>query len=488
MFDYVVVGGGIGGVVSYAILKKIGKKVALLEKESYLGGCSGTFKRKEYLYNVGASTLVGLQDHMPLGKVFKFLNLPKPKVKKLEVPMVVFVGDKAIKRYSDREKAVLELENNFNYKNLRSVWQKVYSISDANWQNIYNVIPINYKNPKLLFKKLAENYRYLLKAFPYQFKTSYDFFKDNLGDFDEDFKDFLDNQILMTSQGYSRDVPISVGSMGLTYPNLDNYYVYGGMGKVFDYLADDYKNVFLKQKVIKIKKVKDFFQVITDKEVFEAKNVILNKTIWDYCDLLEDFKDVCIKNRKKYSKIWSSLTIYFNLEDKNNVVDEHHYQIIHKDINPYTGSNSFFVSISDKEDEVLTKDGEKSVIISTHCKISFWQDLSKQEYLEKKEKAKDFILNRLFEYVPKFKDCKIKNVMVGSPKTFQRYTGRYNGTVGGIPLIKDYIPFKYPFNFTPIKGVYLVGDSVFPGQGWPGVIIGVLNLLLQIEDIDEILH
>lgn len=156
MFDYVVVGGGIGGVVSYAILKKIGKKVALLEKESYLGGCSGTFKRKEYLYNVGASTLVGLQDHMPLGKVFKFLNLPKPKVKKLEVPMVVFVGDKAIKRYSDREKAVLELENNFNFKNLRSVWQKVYSISDANWQNIYNVIPINYKNPKLLFKKFSE--------------------------------------------------------------------------------------------------------------------------------------------------------------------------------------------------------------------------------------------------------------------------------------------------------------------------------------------
>jgi phytoene dehydrogenase-like protein len=82
MFDYVIVGGGIGGVVSYAILKKIGRNVALLEKEPYLGGCSATFKRKNHLYNAGASTLVGLEEHMPLGKVFKFLNLPKPKVKK----------------------------------------------------------------------------------------------------------------------------------------------------------------------------------------------------------------------------------------------------------------------------------------------------------------------------------------------------------------------------------------------------------------------
>lgn len=107
----------------------------------------------------------------------------------------------------------------------------------------------------------------------------------------------------------------------------------------------------------------------------------------------------------------------------------------------------------------------------------------------RKREGKGVYFEQAFEYVPKFKYLSIENVMVGTPKTFQRYTGRYNGTVGGIPLIKDYIPLRYPFNFTPIKGLYLVGDSVFPGQGWPGVIVGVLNLLLQIEeDIDEILY
>lgn len=488
MFDYIIIGGGIGGVVSYAILKKINKNVALIEKEPYLGGCSGTFKRKNHLFNTGASTLVGLEDNMPLGKVFKFLGLQKPRVKKLEVPMVVCVGDKVIRRYSEKEKAIAELEENFKYDNLKSTWDEVFLISDTNWQNIYKILPINYHNLPLLFEKFAKNYKYIIKTLPYQLQTSYDFFKRRLGNFNDDFKKFLDNQILMTSQGYSEEVSIFIGSMGLTYPNLDNYYVYGGMGKVFDYLALDHKNIFLKHKAVKIKKIKDYFKVITDKGIFEAKRVILNKTIWDYCDIVEELKEECEKNREKYNKIWSSLTIYFTLEDRHDLINEYHYQIIHGDVNPFTGSNSFFVSISDKDDEDLTKDGKKSVTISTHCRISLWKNLDKEKYIDNKEKAKDFILNRLIEYIPSFKTCKIENIAIGTPKTFERYTGRYMGTVGGIPLIREYVPFKYPFGFTPVKGLFLVGDSVFPGQGWPGVITGVLNLLLQLEDLDEILH
>jgi hypothetical protein len=38
--------------------------------------------------------------------------------------MVVYVGDKVIKRYSDREKTIGELEKNFNYKNLKSTLAK----------------------------------------------------------------------------------------------------------------------------------------------------------------------------------------------------------------------------------------------------------------------------------------------------------------------------------------------------------------------------
>lgn len=487
MFDYIIVGSGIGGTISYSILKKIGKNVALFEKEGYLGGCSGTFKKDVFSYNIGASTLVGLDESMPLGKVFNFLQLEKPKSKKLDIPMVVYVGDKIVYRYTDRKKSVEDIEDKFKIKDIKKVWNKVFEISDLNWSNIYNILPLNIKNIKLSIKQIIKNRNYILKTLPYNFISSYDFFKKNIGYINKDFKDFLDNQILMTSQGYSSDVSIIIGSMGLTYPNLDNYYIFGGMGKIFEYLIGNKENIFLRCKVLRIKKIKDYFRVYTQCGEYESKNVILNKTIWDYCNIVEN-SNLCDLNKKNYSKIWSAITLYFYIEDKNNILKHHHYQIIHSDINPYTGSNSFFISLSDREDEDLTVDGWKSVTISTHCKIEKWFNLKKEEYKEQKEKVKDFILSKIYSYIPEFRFLNKSNIMVGTPKTFERFTERYNGTVGGIPLIMDYIPFKYPYNFTDIKGLYLVGDSVFPGQGWPGVVIGVLNLLYQIEGLDGILH
>ncbi len=483
MYDYVIVGSGIGGSLSYAILKKIGRKVALLEKENYLGGCSGTFKRKDFFYNVGATTLVGLDDSMPLGKIIKFLGVEKPPVKKLELPIVVYLDGKVIKRYSDKQKSLEEIAKNFPYKNIESVWKNIYHIAENNWKNVYKLLPINFKNPSLMLKKIATNRRYLLYNLPYQFKSTYKYFKEQIPSIDKTFKDFIDHQILITSQGYSQDVPISVGSMGLTYNNLDNYYVYGGMGKIFDSLIKEKNDVFLRHKVLYVKKMNGYFEIKTNKNVFYAKKVILNKTIWDYAELLEpEYKQKMHRYRKKYPKRWYALTIYFSIEDKNNLIQEHHYQIIHEKTNPYTGSNSFFISLSDYE-----LGEKKSVTISTHCKNEFWENLEKNEYYEQKEKVQEFMFDIMKQYIPAFKECKIENVMVGTPITFERYTQRYSGTVGGIPLIKDYIPFRYPSNFTEIEGLYLVGDSVFPGQGWPGVSMGVLNLLLQLENILEIL-
>ena len=42
-------------------------------------------------------------------------------------------------------------------------------------------------------------------------------------------------------------------------------------------------------------------------------------------------------------------------------------------------SNSFFISVSDINDEKLSKDGY-SITISTHSKAIFWEGLTKDEY------------------------------------------------------------------------------------------------------------
>ncbi|MEZ0323596.1 MAG: NAD(P)-binding protein [Hydrogenothermaceae bacterium] len=487
MLDYVVVGGGIGGVVTFSLLKKLGKNVLLFEKLNYLGGCAGTFQRDSNFYNVGATTLVGLEGNFPLAVLMRILDKKDIPVKKSDPSIKVYIKDKVINRYRDRDRAFDEVNKNFyNHKN-KKLWQEIYKTADRNWNSIYKLLP--YKG--LTLKSLPiymKNLSYLISSLKYTVLPAKDVIHNIAGDLSEDYIRFLNSQILMTTQGYYDEVSFSVATMGLTYPNLDNYYVIGGMGRIFDILTEGLDGIHLKEKVIKIKKVKDIFEITTNKGVYYSKRVILNSTIWNFCDILDGFSNLCYYLRKRYLKMWGSLTLYFTVKDPYNLLNHHHYQILH-DENPYTGSYSFFVSVSDREDMLISQKGYKSITISTHCKIDLWENISGYLYEEKKEKAKDFILDILYKHIPVFKILEKSDVFVGTPKTFERYTGRYRGSVGGVPLIREYFPFFYPKGFAPIENLYIVGDTVFPGQGWPGVVLGVFNLLMSIEeDFNELLH
>lgn len=482
MFDYAVVGGGIGGVTSAAILSRLGKKVILFEKLDYLGGCAGTFERDGFIYNAGATTLVGLTEGYPVRVLMDILKIKDLPVKQIDPSIVVYVGDKVIYRYRDRKDAVEQIQANFYHKNNYALWQKIFHVADTNWKNIYNLLPFK---PQLSYfaKTGLKNLPYILTNLAYNFLPAKEVIKLYLGSVEEDYRYFLNSQILMTAQGYWDEVSFVAASMGLTYTNLDNYYVVGGMSELLNIISKHITSLQKRTVVKKIKKLSDRFEIHTNNGVFEAKRIILNKSIWNFCDIVEDdkLKNTCQKNIRIYKKMWSSATIYFHLKDPENLLDKHHYQIIHKDKNPYTESYSFFVSLSDISDNKMTVGGYKSVTISTHCKIDLWEKLTKTEYVEKKEKLKQFIMDKLYIYLPQLKTMDKTDMIVATPKTFERYTSRYRGTVGGLPMVLDYVPFRYPSNFTGIDGLYLVGDTVFPGQGWPGVVVGVFNLLLMLE-------
>ena len=64
----------------------------------------------------------------------------------------------------------------------------------------------------------------------------------------------------------------------------------------------------------------------------------------------------------------------------------------------------------------------------------------------------------------------IKIEFCATSKTFKRYINRFN--CGATPLNLKNI-FKIPSSTTPFKNLYNIGDSVFAGQGWPGVALGV---------------
>ena len=59
-FDVIIIGGGLGGLTAGAKLAKEGKKVCLIEQHSIPGGCATTFKRKDFIMEVGLHEMDGL--------------------------------------------------------------------------------------------------------------------------------------------------------------------------------------------------------------------------------------------------------------------------------------------------------------------------------------------------------------------------------------------------------------------------------------------
>lgn len=473
MFDYAIVGAGIGGVLSSALLSHMGKKVALFEAQSYLGGCAGTFSRGGYSYNAGATTFVGAG---PILNVAKALNLDLP-VKPLELSMTIYSGNTQIPRWKDPEMSILEIKRAFGAKRQDAFWQRTLSLSSSLWELLPHALPFHpvISPLRMLFKSPKKT----LSSFLCNFISAKSVAKFYLGNISEDFENFLDHHCLITAQGKLSEVPFSVASMGLCYPNLQNYSVIGGMSAILETFAKKVENVFRKTVVKSVEPLKDGFKLKTTAGEFFAKRVILNTTVFDAGKICKELTAYSERAKERYPHLWGAFAIYMTIE--NSIDLEGHHLILLKEPIPNTLSRSLFVSISHPEDPILSKNSTRSITISTHTFLSIWENLSKEEYIEKKQKTTEHCLNLIYEHLPSLKHVRKIATFSATPKTFQKYTLRHRGSVGGIPLYKKHFPLGYPSPITPIKGLYIIGDTTFPGQGWPGVAIGVMNLLLKIE-------
>lgn len=458
--DLTVIGSGIGGSL-ISILNK-DKNLVLFEKDKNLGGTASTFKRFGNYFNSGATTFVGYEDNHIIKEIFDSADFI-PDLKKSSYAYRTIINGKSIDRITDFEEFIESLNSVFYHKNNRYFWQTLKDIDERFWKlkDIYfakyslNSYIKSLKTIDILFKE----YKFLL------FKSAKSFIKEVLGNISKEYQDFIDAQLQITLQSTSKDIPLLSFAIALSYPFHKIFYANGGMGKLFDDMLKDI-NVKKNEQIMQIKKENNFYRLISSKDEYLTSELVLNIPVFECKNL---FLDKDLQNYYKKFEFYdqSAFVIYLKIDSKKEFLN--HYQIILKNTIPNAVSKSFFVSFSHKDDEKLSKDGY-SVTISCHTKALFWNELSKEEYEKNKEFTKNFILDELLKNIPDIKKEDIKIEFCATSKTFKRYINRFN--CGATPLNLKNI-FKIPSSLTPFKNLYNIGDSVFAGQGWPGVALGV---------------
>ena len=74
-YDILVIGSGLGGLVSALILAKEGLKVCVLEKNNQYGGNLQTFSRDKLIFDTGVHYLGGLSKGQNLNQFFSYLEI-----------------------------------------------------------------------------------------------------------------------------------------------------------------------------------------------------------------------------------------------------------------------------------------------------------------------------------------------------------------------------------------------------------------------------
>lgn len=461
MLDNIVVGSGIGGSLIASLQNK--KETLLFEQDKNLGGCASTFKRYGKYFNTGATTFVGYEENHIVKKLFKSSHTI-PDIQKSEIAIRVIQNDKQVDRIKDFESFLEQLNTHYPHKNNRQFWEKLKSIDEKFWQLQHLYFG------KYSFNRYIKTSRFiveLIKVFGLDILQSADgFINKNLPDIDNEYKKFIDAGLLITIQATSKNISLLSLALGLCYPFHDVFYVNGGMGELIKEITKEL-NIHTKEKIEKIIPKNNYYEVISNKATYTSKNVILNSSIYNTSDLFDDKKIQNYYNSFPFSD-QSAFVLYLYIKNKSSFL--HHYQIILESLIPNCISESFFISFSDKNDPKFNKADGYSITISTHTKASFWKQLSPEEYIHEKEQTQLFLINKFLEYFDTISKEDIIEAFSGTSITFNRYIGRYNcgGKAIGINNIMELPSCQTPFN-----GLYNIGDTVFAGQGWPGVALGV---------------
>jgi prolycopene isomerase len=473
-YDAIVIGSGIGGLVTATQLSAKGAKVLVLESYIIPGGSSGYFDREGYRFDVGASMIFGFGDRGTTNLLTRALAAVGTSIETIPDPVQIHYhlpDGLELKVYRDYERFLQELIDLFPHEaeGIRRFYGECWKV--FNCLNVMDLLSL-------------EELGYLTRVFfqhPLACLGLLKYLPQNAGDIarryirDPKLLKFIDIECYCWSVMPADKTPtINAGMVfadrhygGINYPK-------GGVGQIAQKLVEGLEKtggeIRYKSRVkqIIVDRGRAVGVKLTDNTEFRAKRIISNATRWDTFEKLlpaENLPDSEKNWQSRYQKSPSFLSLHLGVKIEALPQDVECHHILLEDWQKMEAERgTIFVSIPTLLDPSLAPAGHHIVHTFTPSSIDYWQGLSPQEYKAKKEIAAEELIQRLEKIFPNI-EAGLDFQEVGTPRTHRRFLNRYDGTYGPIPRRKLAGLLGMPFNRTAIEGLYCVGDSTFPGQG-----------------------
>ena len=483
----IVVGAGIGGLTSAALLAKRGYEVVVYDLALVAGGCASTFKRRGFTFDVGATQVAGLESGGIHDRIFKELGIEPPAATDCDPACALFLPDESepINVWRDRQKWQAERDRQFPRS--APFWNFLEDLFWRSWrfQGRDPILPPrNIWDAWQLVKALRID---TLATVPYTFSTVGDALRGFGLDGDQRLRTFLDLQLKLYSQVNAEETALlyAATALAVSQTPLGLFHLQGSMQALSDRLVAslerDGGKLLMQHQVTAIadqgksKKVKVTNLRTNETWWDSADHIVANVTVNNFVQLLGEQIPKGYAQRVANLKPASvAFVVYLGVDRAAIPADcPPHLQFLESGANPH----SLFVSVS-KEGDGRAPEGKATIIASEFTDAAIWY--GDEDYQSLKQRFTDRAIAQLGKYFHLNEET-IIHVEAATPQTFARYTGRDRGIVGGVGMrVSTFAPFGFA-NRTPLKNIWLVGDSTHPGEGTAGVSYSALTVVRQIE-------
>ena len=421
LYDVLVIGAGFGGLGAALRASERGARVAICENLTYPGGCASTFTRSGYRFESGATLFSG------------------------------FAADQLFGQWIARHNLEVEVD----------------------WLD--PIVELRAPRYLPLLRAIGRPLSDLLARF-------------GLAHF-EPLRIYLDAVCQITVQCDTRSVEAPFALAAMDYYFRGTGHVRGGIGRLASALLGAIEmqggEVFLANRVKGLTRRSNHWEVHTRRGTMRARTLVANLLPQAVLALLgakEGDHPKLDALAHEVEKGWGAAMRYLVVRPPEEAADKAtHLELVHDPSLPFINGNHVFCSVSAAHETERAPAGLRTMTVSTHVDLSWLKTQPGEVVAKHLDEVQANMHRTLLALAPEWlRD--VAHDLTASPRTFERFVRRPGGFVGGVPRrvgLHHYTNLGLP-RFLP--GLFLVGDSVFPGQSTFATAIGGVRVANAITD------
>lgn len=488
----VVIGAGVGGLTTAALLSRSGYCVKIFDQAVIPGGCASTFQRRGFTFDVGATQVAGLEPGGIHDRIFSTLEIEPPLATHCDPACAVYLPEETVPISVWRDPHRWHQERSRQFPGSQSFWQLLQRLFEVSWR-------FQARNPVLPPRNLWDTWQ-LLRAVRPETLITLPFTGATVGDAlrwygladDLRLRTFLDLQLKLYSQVEAEDTALLYAATALSVSQAPQglFHLQGSMQVLSDRLVAalqrDGGQLYLRHTVerVQVERGRCVGVWVRNQRTGEtwlesADQVVANVTVQNLVQLLGDQTPLGYRHRvDKLPTLSGAFVVYLGVNQAAIPADcPPHLQFLYDYEGPIAENNSLFVSVS-RPGDGRAPTGQATLIASSFTDPRLWWQT--RDYPRLKQIYTQQAIARLSQFFD-LNPTTIVHQEAATPRTFAQFTARAQGIVGGLgQRIATFGPFGFA-NRTPIPQLWLVGDSTHPGEGTAGVSYSALTVARQID-------